>query len=224
VSALRELVGTLGEFRDVPGRRGVVVGVPHGTFDEDTDRIGERVAGLTGAGALIATGFCAARTDGVRLNVNRPTEGASRRASEEAVTPRAVAVHAAYLRRVRAAARGGLGLYLEVHGNSRPATASRIEVATAGIDETTARRLKDAARSAVAALGEATGALLTLSIEPLDALHLSASAARRWPPFSEARRVLHVELPQAARQPGLAADSAALLIAALLCATEDPGR
>ena len=98
MSARGDLVGALGEFRSVPGRRGVVVGVPHGTFDEATDRIGAQVAGLTGAGALIATGFCAARTEGVRLNVNRPTEGASRRASEEAVTPRAVAVHAAYLR------------------------------------------------------------------------------------------------------------------------------
>lgn len=220
-AAAPALVRALGELRTLWGRQGVVVGVPHGTFDAATDRIGARVARLTGAGALIATGFCAARTAGVRLNVNRPTEGASRRVSEETSTGRAIAVHAAYLRRVRAAARGPLGLYLEVHGNSRPLTAARIEVATAGIDRRMANRLKEATHRAVATLGEAAGVPLALSIEPVDALHLTASAARRWPPFSEARRALHVELPRAARRRVAAEAAAAELIAVLLTVAEE---
>jgi hypothetical protein len=83
-----------------------------------------------------------------------------------------------------------------------------------------ANRLKEAAHGAVAALGEAAGVALALSVEPVDALHLTASAARGWPPCSEARRALHVELPRAARR-GVAAEAAAELIAVLLTVAEE---
>jgi hypothetical protein len=212
---------TLGEIRTRAGRRGVVIGVPHGTFDEATDEIGARVAALTGAGAVIATGFCAPWTGGGRVNVNRPTEGASLPPSAERVTARALAVHAAYLARVRATATGPLHVYCEVHGNSRPLTADRIEVATAGVDARLARRLKRAAGHALHALDTACGVELRLCLEPVDALHFTASSARRWLPFADARRVLHVELPRVVRSLGVVTEAAAL-VAALLASAERP--
>ncbi|MGH7322164.1 MAG: hypothetical protein ACRELA_21435 [Candidatus Rokuibacteriota bacterium] len=210
----------LGEFRTIPGRPGVVVGVPHGTFDAATDEIGASVAALTGAGAVIATGFCASRTDGIRLNVNRPTEGASLTPTAEAVTARARAVHAAYVARVRAVASGPLAVYCEIHGNSRPIAAGRIEVATAGVDATLATRLKQAAHEAERRLKAVCGSGLWLCVEPTDRLHFTASSARRWPPFVEASRVLHVELPRVTRANPVAAKAAAALVAVLIAAVE----
>jgi len=196
-----------------------VIAAPHGTFDAATDEIGVRVATLTGAGAVVATGFCASRTGGVRVNVNRPTEGASLAPSSETVTERARAIHEAYVTLVRRTAAGGLVVYCEVHGNRRAATAGRIEVATAGIDRILSRRLKRAAARATAALMDACGTPLELCVEPTDRLHLTAAAARGFSPFAESRRVLHVELPRAARSP-LALREAAALVAVLLATAE----
>jgi len=211
--------GILGELTARPGRAGVVVGIPHGTFDEGTDEIGARVMRLTGAGGVTATGFCGRRTGGVRLNVNRPTEGAGLDAVAERVTDRARAVHAAYLKGVQAASRGVLRVYCEIHGNRRPISAERIEIATAGVDGALARRLRDASRTPLAALGVDCGMGLDLAIEPEATLHFTASSARRWPPFVDAARVLHVELPRVARV-GPARAAAALLVATLVTALE----
>jgi hypothetical protein len=215
-------IGTLGELVAIPGRPGVVVGVPHGTFDEGTDEIGKGASALTGAGTVIATGFCGRRTGGVRLNVNRPTEGVGRDEGGERPTARARAVHAGYVERVRLLASGGLRVYCEVHGNRQPATAERIEIATAGVDAAVARRIREMARVPLAALGARCGAGLALAIEPDDRLYFTASSARRWPPFAEAGRVLHVELPRAARRPE-ARGLAAAFVAALVAAAEGGG-
>lgn len=190
-----------GEFRLVTGRPGVVIGVPHGGFEEFTALMGKRLARLTGAGAVIATGFAGSRTGGIRLNVNRPTEGAHLAPSAEAVTPRAVRVHDIYVALVRRVARGPLALYVEIHGHRRPGCAERVEVATAGVDAPLARRLKARFRAARDRRLDGWPGLpaLELAIEPVDPIHFRASAARRWPPFREAASVLHVELPPAAR-------------------------
>lgn len=209
----------LGDFTTIPGRTGVVIGIPHGTFDQGTDEIGARVTALSGAAGVIATGFCGRRTGGVRLNVNRPTEGMSVAGATERLTPRARAVHAAYLCRVRATAAGALRVYCEIHGNGRPITAERIEVATAGVDVALARRLRAAAGDPLRALGDACGVDLGLAIEPDGALHFTASSARQWPPFADAGRVLHVELPRIARAPHARAP-AAILVTALLGALD----
>jgi len=163
--------------------------------------MGVRLARLSGSGAVIATGFAGSRTGGVRLNVNRPTEGARLAPGAEPITPRAARVHEAYVALVRRAARGPLALYWELHGHRRRACAARVEVATAGIDAPLARRLKEGFRAARdRSLGGRPGLpALELSIEPVDRIHFRASAARRWPPFTEAASVLHVEFPHAAR-------------------------
>jgi hypothetical protein len=205
----------LGELAARAGRVGVVVGVPHGTFDEGTDEIGTRVMAWTGAGGVIATGFCGPRTGGVRLNVNRPTEGAV----AERVTERARAVHTAYVERVRGVAGGVLRAYCEIHGNRQLATAQRIEVATVGVDGVLACQLRDASRVALGALRVGCGIELCLAIQPEDDLHFSASSARRWPPFADAGRVLHVELPRAARALRVRG-ATAWLVAALVSALE----
>lgn len=204
----------LGEFRVVPGRPGLVVGVPHGTYDEGSDPIGILAGRLTGAGVVVATGFCGPRTGGVRLNVNRPTEGAGQGC--EQVTPRARAAHAAYVTRVRTVAAGPLAAYVEVHGNRHPRATARVEVATAGVDRPLARHLARAAADALSGLQRAVGAGLELAVEPEAVLWLRASAARRWPPFAEARQVLHVEFPRLARHTPEAREAAARLVAALV--------
>lgn len=207
-----------GEFRLIPGRPGVVIGVPHGGFEEFTGLIGERLGRLTGAGAVIATGFAGARTGGVRLNVNRPTEGARLPPGAEPLTARARRVHDAYAALVRRAARGPLALYVELHGYTRRASVVHLEVATAGIGPGLARRLKARYRLAwersLNGRRELPG--LDLLIEPVDRVRFRATAARRWPPFREASAVLHIELPPEARLPAAARESSIGLLAELL--------
>jgi len=207
-----------GELRLIPGRPGVVIGVPHGGFEEFTALIGERLGRLTGAGAVIATGFAGARTGGVRLNVNRPTEGARLSPGAESVTPRARRVHDAYAALVRRAARGPLALYVELHGYTRRASAVHLEVATAGIGPRLACRLK--ARYRLARERSPAGGRelpgVDLLIEPVDRVRFRATAARRWPPFREASAVLHIELPPEARLPAAAREFAVGLLAEVL--------
>lgn len=207
-----------GEIRLLQGRLGLVIGVPHAGFEEFTEVMGERLARLAGVSAVIATGFAGARTGGVRLNVNRPTEGARLPPGAEPVTERARRVHQAYATLVRRAAGGPLALYVELHGNTRRASAGRLEVATAGIDARLARRLKETFRHARdrALAAEADLPAPDFWIEPVDPIHFRATSARRWPPFAEAAWVLHVELPHAARVPATARELYVGVLAELL--------
>jgi hypothetical protein len=54
--------------------KGVIIGAPHGSFDEHTGEMVEQVSYRTGLAAVIAKGFTPTECGGWRINVNRPTE------------------------------------------------------------------------------------------------------------------------------------------------------
>ena len=67
----------LGRFDSIPlrtGRAGIVIGAPHGSYDEYTAEIVKQLAFETGLAAVIARGFTPTEAGGWRINVNRPSE------------------------------------------------------------------------------------------------------------------------------------------------------
>jgi len=195
-----------GSITGQPGRRGLVVAAPHGTSDTRTGDIAAALARRTGFGVVIATGF-ALESDtregaGRRYQVNRPLEGApGRPASEEVDTADARQVYAAYERRVREVAQGPLRFFAEIHGNNHRDAASRIEIATVGVDRDEALRL----RTLLELIRDAhlrdnrEAPRLEVLIEPADALRYAASGAKRSGILRLPERALHIELPRTAR-------------------------
>ncbi|HYB43458.1 MAG TPA: hypothetical protein VEL75_16885 [Candidatus Methylomirabilis sp.] len=185
---------------------------PHGTFDRGTAALALAVARRLDAGYVIARGF----DPGVRINVNRPTEGAGLSCDRETVTARAQQVYDEYRRLVELAAGAApLRLYVEIHGNARAETVGQIEVATKGIALAEAERVKAAYPALLArARGEtASYPALALLVEPADQLRWTASCDKRLGVMASGaiRRALHVELPRAARDDALSAVTAGVL-------------
>jgi hypothetical protein len=188
------------------GAPGIVVAAPHGTTDQWTAEMAAEIAGHTGFGLVVATGFDvetdARERTGRRYQVNRPLEGVPGHPfAEEIDTPGARAVYDTYERRVREASQGPLRFYAEIHGNSRGESADRIEIATVGVDAETAVKLRtlfELVRDAHRA--RPPGARLDVRVEPADALYDTATGAKRVGILRLPQRALHIELPRAARQ------------------------
>lgn len=188
------------------GRAGVVVAAPHGMSDPYTGDMAAELARRTGFGLVVATGFSlepdTREAPGRRFQVNRPMEGIpGRPAAYDLTTDDARRVYEAYERRVREAAQGPLTFYVEVHGNNRRESAERIEVATVGVDEEQARRLRtlfELVRDAHLR-GQPGSPRLAVLVEPADRVLYSASGAKRAGILRLPARALHIELPRAAR-------------------------
>lgn len=183
-----------GRFETQPGSRAVLIAAPHGGFDWQTEAIARRIASATGAGCLVAIGY---RTRRHPWNVNRPTEGVGLAAAAEPRSPEAEAVYEAWAARVTTLAPQ---LYVEIHGNARPASAGAIECATWKISPEEARAFRDAYLRRVSALPAALPRF-GLRIEPLDPLHYRAAGAKANGVFRLVPRGMHLELPVALRVP-----------------------
>jgi hypothetical protein len=171
---------------------GLLVAAPHGGFDLYSDDIARRVALLAGGGYLLASGY---RTRERPINVNRPTEGVRLAPDDERRTPEAARVWEAWKARLDAERPG---LYVEIHGNSRPESAGAIEVATIGVGPEDAAWLRAdfARRLAFLAPGMPH---LPWRIEPLDDLHYRAAGAKRDGALARVPVALHLETPYAVR-------------------------
>jgi hypothetical protein len=213
-----EYVGhALGEFELAATTNGLLIAAPHGTFDANTAALAIEAARLLEAGYVVARQFTPNK---VRMNVNRPTEGAHLACAQEAETGRARHVYDTYARLVTRAASGKpLRLYVEIHGNSNPRSAQHIDVATVGITAAQARRAKEGypgmlvrARDRASAYPE-----LALLIEPLDRVFFTAACTKRIGIFAEeiAPRAVHIEFPRSARE-GDALHGSAALVAAIV--------
>lgn len=183
-----------GRFEERAGSRALLIAAPHGGFDWQTEAIARRIASATGAGCLVAIGY---RTRQHPWNVNRPTEGVGLASASEPRSPEARAVYEAYAARVEAFAPA---LYVEIHGNARPASAGFIECATWRISPEEARALRNAYLRRVSALPPGLPRF-GLKIEPLDPLHYRAAGAKEHGVFRLVPRGLHFELPVALRVP-----------------------
>lgn len=205
IPAEREAPLVRGQLVALPGQPGLVIGAPHGSSDDGTDRISRELAQRTGFGLVLATGFSHLDSQGRRLNVNRPTEGVpGRLPAEEIYTEEARHVYEAYAHRVNEVARGPIRLFVELHGNARQESAGRIEIATVGVDRQQAwqlRTLFELIRDAhLRARPEAPR--LEILVEPLDRLHLNATRAKQIGVLRLPQQAFHIELPRVARIQG----------------------
>jgi hypothetical protein len=194
---LRELIPATIEVWDVcAGEFAVVVAAPHVSFDGWTEYFCNRIAPALQSGRVIAKNF---RDDdghevpvsiGRHIHVNRPTESRER-GGEEFETELAQRVCDDYVRALRdSGGRSQLDLLIEVHGHHRH---EQIEIATTGISDFEARRIRD-----MYLMKCADVELPQLLIEPLDKLYYTAESAKRKGSLRSdvTRCALHIEIPK----------------------------
>ena len=186
-----------GRLESIPSRRqhrGVVIGAPHGTFDEYTAEVVKQISFRTGIAAVIAKGFTPIEAGGWRINVNRPTEKYYPRGEFELASSRARAVYDCFKEVVLEASQGELELYIDVHQNGRQ---KNIEVATVGISSEHARAIKKMYREIRdRSLKNISGrAPVDLLIEPIDPIEIGAWPAKAEGILGAAKKSLHFELP-----------------------------
>lgn len=187
----------LGRFEMIKSRRllkGVVIGSPHGSFDQNTADTVSQLSYRTGFAAVIAKGFTPTETGGWRINVNRPTERAYPRMEFDFRSERAEKVYEAYKDLVIEASQGDLGLYFDIHGYG---TNNVIQIATVGVWLEQARKIKAAYREIrdEALKLDPHVAAVDLVIEPLDHVEIGAWDAKATGILGAARKSLHFELP-----------------------------
>lgn len=187
----------LGKFELVKSRgsfSGVVIGAPHGTYDEYTAEMVKRVSYQTGIAAVIAKGFTPTEAEGWRINVNRPTEKTPLSEGLELHSERARRVYRTYKNLVLDASRGDLGLYIDIHQNARE---DKIQVATVGISRQEARLIKRLYEKMRDQNLRSNPSIqpVGLVIEPLDQVEIGAWAAKTEGILSLAKKSLHFELP-----------------------------
>jgi hypothetical protein len=189
-----------GRIESIPSRKhieGVVIGAPHGSFDEHTAELVNRIAYRTGLAAVIAKGFTPTESGGGwRINVNRPTERRYPAGEIEMATQRSRVVYENFKDLVIEAARGHLDLYIDIHQNGRE---PNIEVATVGVSEQQAHIIKQTFREIrdLHLRDRPRATRIDLAIEPLDRIEIGAWAAKTEGILSVAKRSLHFELPAA---------------------------
>jgi hypothetical protein len=195
-----QTVGDLGRFEyrsPKPLMQGAMIGAPHGSFDEHTAELVNRIAYRTGLAAVIAKGFTPTESGGGwRINVNRPSERRYPAGEIEIATQRARVIYENFKNLVIEAAQGHLDLYIDIHQNGR---APNIEVATVGVSEPQARLIKKTFREIrdLHLRDQPLAARIDLAIEPLDKIEIGAWAAKAEGILSAAKRSLHFELPAA---------------------------
>ena len=187
----------LGRFELVESRKqlsGVVIGSPHGSYDEFTAEVVKSLSYRTGFAAVIAKGFTPTETGGARINVNRPTEKIPYSEEREVHSRRASETYRTFKDLVFEASSGGLDLYIDVHQYN---TDSKIQVATVGISEREAKIIKKIYRGIRdQTLKRQSGIpAVELFIEPVDEVEIGAWAAKAEGILGLAKKSLHFELP-----------------------------
>jgi hypothetical protein len=188
-----------GSFEVVHGNaapKGVVLGAPHGTADTNTDMITKLVAQDLGYPAVIARGFTKKETGDHRINVNRPTEGAGLRPSEEIGSVRAEHVYAEYSRLEVEASGGEVKVLVEFHCTGDRLVGGVINVGTSGLSAEQATRVKQMYYRALDAVTIGTHVRrVDLAIEPIDRVPMGSGAAKARGTPRLARRAMEIEMP-----------------------------
>ncbi|HXG53576.1 MAG TPA: hypothetical protein VNN77_19420 [candidate division Zixibacteria bacterium] len=189
-----EKLGRIEITRSLEEQRGVVIGAPHGTYDEFTAETVRRIGHRTGLATVIAQGFTPTEAGGWRINVNRPTEKTFFTSEFELHSERARRVYEAYKAAVFEAARGPLALYIDVHQYGRD---KKVQVATVGISREEARFVKQAYRAVrdAALVLDPAVERIPLVIEPIDPVEIGAWPAKAEGILGLAEKSLHFEVP-----------------------------
>ena len=196
--------------------RGIVMGSPHGSYDEHTAEVVKRLSYRTGFAAVIAKGFTPTETGGARINVNRPTEKIPYSEGRELHSRRAWETYSAFKDLVLRASSGGLELYVDVHQYN---TDSKIQVATVGISAAEAGIIKKIYREIrdQTLKRQLHIPAVEIFIEPLDEVEIGAWAAKAEGILGLAKKSLHFELPsQKILVTGEAREAYIRILAALL--------
>lgn len=170
----------------------VLVAAPHEPFDRLSGRLAQAVAGELNAAWLVADGYL---LEEGRLNVNRPTMGAGLTPGEEVESLSAQAVYLAYRRKVLA---HPVALLVEIHGNSRAASAGQIEVAHRGLPLGALGALKAKVAEGLPSLPSGVPHL-PLAVDGLELVHYRGEAAKRIGIFAEVPMAIQMEFPRALR-------------------------
>jgi len=198
------------------GLSGVVIGSPHGSYDEFTAEVVKRLSYRTGFAAVIAKGFTPTETGGARINVNRPTEKIPYSEGVELHSRRAGETYDAFKDLVFEASGGDLELYIDVH---QYGTDTKVQIATVGVSQREARIIKKiyhAIRDQTLKRQSDIPAV-DLVIEPLDKVEIGAWAAKAEGILGLAKKSLHFELPsQTALMTSEAREAYTRILAALL--------
>ncbi len=170
-----------------PGDPSVLVSAPHG-HDYHTAEIVHEICQITGY-AGVAIPHVEDRQLGLRVNVNRPTEGAGLTHDEETRTDLAQRTYLEYLRIIwKICGPQSPKLYVEVHGNE---TQSRVEVACIRVP-------MDARAAAKDAMGEMPGGIPF--VEGIDRIVLDADQSRQSGILRFIPMAVHIELCELARE------------------------
>lgn len=208
-----------GRIESVPskkGQSGIVIGAPHGTFDEHTAEVVGEVSYRTGLAAVIARGFTPTECAGWRINVNRPTERLYPSDSLEIRSERAQDIYQIFKQSVLEASRGNLNLYIDIHQNGRQ---RNIEVATVGISEAEAQIIKKTYREIRDRVLKSAREVqsVDLLIEPIDNIEIGAWATKAQGILGLAQKSLHFEFPlYSTLEPSKARESYTDIVALLL--------
>ncbi len=187
----------LGRIELIPSRltqAGIVIGSPHGSFDQYTAEFVNQMSYQTGLAAVVTRGFTPAEANGWRINVNRPTEKRFTATPVERYSERAARVYQAFKDAVLKASRRALNLYVEVH---RYSPGARIQVATSGISREEARLIKTTYKQIrdETLRNNPDFGPVELLIEPLDTVEIRALAAKSQGILALSKKSLHFELP-----------------------------
>ena len=187
----------LGRIDLVPSRKGiagVVIGAPHGSYDEYTAEFAKQLGFRTSLATVIARGFTPTEAGGWRINVNRPSEMNYLALDLEVNSPRSRKIFDAFKQIVLDAAGGDLRLYFDVHQYGADNT---IQIATVGVDSRQASRIKRVYHHVRDQLLKENAGVdrVELLIEPLDKIEIGAWPAKYSGILSVARKSLHIELP-----------------------------
>jgi len=186
-------LGRLDLIRSRKGLAGVVIGAPHGTYDEYTAEIVKRLGFRTGLAAVIARGFSPTEAGGWRINVNRPSEKTFLAPEFEVSSSRSRETYGAFRDAVIDAAGGDLRLYFDVHQYG----GSSIQIATTGVSAAQAQKLKQRYQRLRDQLLTENPDIepVKLLIEPQDEVEIGAWPAKAHGILSIARKSVHIELP-----------------------------
>ena len=187
----REEALSLGQFSSQDNNSHYIITAPHGGSDLMTEVIVRKVCDNILWNCLIAQDF---RSKSHPLNVNRPTEKYGVSSNNEVRTDRALYVYDEYLRQIYLINKVPK-LYVEIHGNSRNKSKNRIEIATVGIKDDQARRIKLILQNALSS----TKLTQSIAIENIDYIYYHATSSKAQGSLSKIKPALHFEFPKSPR-------------------------
>lgn len=188
-------------------RKGLLVTAPHGEFDNNTREIALDVCEQIDSECMVVM---AGQDSGVRLNVNRPTEGARNACEDETLSMNGRTVFSIYHQQVvKRILRDGMRVYVEIHGNARPirsGTKGKIQVSTNKLTSNQISAIKsvfDRMKDDVPGFQD-----VDVLVEPIDDVPLDGDCSKQIGLMATPRKSVHIELSKELRSSAMRGDTA----------------